>query len=340
MQFKCFSIILFIFTSLFSMEVKALRYSSVKGHFINIEKENIPPARNNSIYPDDLMELAEVSTFTSTPIISTERPVLQRFVPKTKTVGLSQPLTQPFSLSKQLETLLNLSEKGERLPLKETINTAHLLGELYTELKSKTDERTFTGLQDFIILGERVVNAILAHSFQPRYLKEYVQLIHYLADIGDMVYKTPSDKMKLFSNYQSFHHHLEYLMKNHLVDSLEQSKYHHTCLKILRQALAVSQDPIEKKDLLHQIIMKGGWVLLLKRIIDSIEEVELLFNIYNQLYWLETDNKFKLTIVKNALSWSKILQKRRSDTLSDKIRSAIDLYTLQYEKWKKFEEEL
>jgi len=298
------------------------------------------PAGKNSIYPDALTELAEFSTFVASPIVSSERERLvhQRFVPKTKTIAMPPPLTQPLSLSQRLETLLNLSEKGGRLPLKETINTINILGELYKELKSKKDTETSTDFQYFMMLGKRVVNAILTYSLQPRYFKEYVQLLSYLADIRNMMNRTTDDKMKLFGEYQSFHYQIEYLMQHYILDSSERSKYHHICLQVLRQALKFSQNSLEQKELLSRIIDRGGWILLLKRIIDNSAEVEVLFNSYNQLYWLEEDNKVKLSIIENALSWSKTLRENRKETLSDKIRSSIELYTLQYEKWKKFEE--
>jgi hypothetical protein len=183
------------------------------------------------------------------------------------------------------------------------------------------------------VLGKQLLDAIMNPSLQAIYSQDYVNLIQYLADIGNIVYRTSQEKKRLLSDYDSFHTQMKELMEQGLLTTTEQISYHRTYIKILCSILTVTDDPLEQKELLRRSIDRNQKLLLVKKNIELSSDITFLFKNYGHLYELETDNTAKLDLLEDALTWCKNLSK--GYRMGSELRQIVRTHAQQYQKWKK-----
>lgn len=241
---------------------------------------------------------------------------------------------KPLTPEDQLENLLKLPRGEESFPYPSTRLVVQLMLYKYRSLKSKNLNQNKEEYQKFLSLGTRVFDTILSYSLEEIYFNEYVHLLKYLADIGNIVYQTPIDRMRLLVNYKFFHEKMNAFINSSAVLKLDDKVlYFRTCMGILNAALNLTSDLTHQKELLHQIIEENKKIFLVRKQIIRDKDLISLFNSYENFYQLIPDVEGKLKIVDEALEECQKI--KTSHSISDEIKILIGQYILKYEEKKR-----
>ncbi|MBW8308759.1 MAG: hypothetical protein K0M45_03830 [Candidatus Paracaedibacteraceae bacterium] len=339
MGFKFFSIVFLISTATLSKEGEVLL--NVGNHILFCTEGEVPQSQESSVFESERvqstkrkrdLDLSRYETLMDFKVASASAQSLNRRV-RHRPDNYVALKPKKLSAEEQLKDLLVMAEKKGGLPYEQTRKAVELMRTLYIRLENKSYKGNLTDYKNFLLIGEQLLKSIEKCPLQAIYFKEYTSLIKFLTGIGNTVYITSHEKKQFLSKYVSFYAQMEDFMQQRILTSRQQISYYRVCLRILNSILQVTDNLLEQKNLLDNIIVRNQDLLFTRKTLENCQDLTLLFDSYNRLYTLETDRTKKIKLLDAALDWGDRLKKNYK--VSTEVRQFIKEYETQYKKRKK-----
>ncbi|WP_156962089.1 hypothetical protein [Candidatus Paracaedibacter symbiosus] len=159
-------------------------------------------------------------------------------------------LDKNLTSKEKLKKLLRLSEANKGLTAAETDKGLQLVSYMYRGFMAGS--KTLKENQKFLSLGKHLLHAILKRPLEVRCFGKHVNLLKYLAKIGDIAYQDPTDRLACFEDllatYNSFHTHAIDLFRKFDLPSQDQILYNAVYLKIFQSSLELTEDVADQKN--------------------------------------------------------------------------------------------
>ncbi len=256
--------------------------------------------------------------------------------------------SKKLTSKEQLENMLEVYEGKSNLPFRQTSTAVELTLYMYRSLKSKSFNENMHEYQEFLSLATELLKTLLGHTLEEAYFDKYVRLWKYIGDIGCIVWKTSADKMKLlgdnptfhgvngtinkmeWSDYKIFHEKMaNFLATSTILRMEDKVSYYYTRIRILNDCFRLTSDIVQQKKLLRQMIEENKKIFQVRKLIQKDEDLESLFNSYDQLHNLESAEIDKIELLKEAVKAAKAL--KESHDMPDALKDFIDHYIFKYE---------